>query len=170
MTVFRQTIAWLAMLALAGIVFLLIQALYFPAPAHARELQRRHHHYHHHARLEPPPFVAALGFGLAQMLHASIVAHPAGCPARAFCGCGVSVRAFGHPVRDLYLAANWYRFPRAMAAAGNVAIFGRHHVAYIESVNGDGTATLYDPNSGGGATRVHTRSIAGATIVRPSGG
>jgi hypothetical protein len=167
MTIFRQTLALLAMLVLAGIVFLLIQAIYFPA--HAGEL---HRHGHYHARLEsqPSPFVAALGFGLAQMLHASIVAHPAGCPARAFCGCGVSVRAFGHPVRDLYLAANWYRFPRAPAAAGTVAIFGRHHVAYIESVNSDGTATLYDPNSGGGATRVHTRSIAGATIVRPSGG
>ena len=170
MTIFRQTMAWLLVLILAAIVFLLIQAIYFPAPAHADELRR--HHHRHHARLESQRslFVAMLGFGLAQVLRDAIVARPAGCPSRAFCGCGVSVRVFGHPVRDLYLAANWYRFPRTYPAVGNVAIFGRHHVAYIESVNGDGAATLYDPNSGGHATRVHTRSLAGATIVRPSGG
>lgn len=95
--------------------------------------------------------------------------HPAGCPGRAFCGCGVSVKVFGHPVRDLYLAANWYRFARARAAAGMVAIFGQHHVAYIITAHGDGTATLYDPNSGGHATRIHRRSIARATIVDPNG-
>jgi hypothetical protein len=96
------------------------------------------------------------------------VAHPAGCPASLFCGCGVSVRVFGHPVRSLWSAAAWYRFPRATAAPGTVAIFGRHHVAYIEAVYGDGTALLYDPNSGGRATRVHRRSLSGLQIVRPS--
>jgi hypothetical protein len=97
-----------------------------------------------------------------------IVAHPAGCPPSLFCGCGVSVRVFGHPVRSLWSAAAWYRFPRATAAPGNVAIFGRYHVAYIEAVYGDGTALLYDPNSGGRATRVHRRSLSGLHIVRPS--
>ena len=96
-----------------------------------------------------------------------IVSHPAGCPWSAFCGCGVSVKVYGHPVRDLYLAENWYRFPRSHAAPGHVAIFGRHHVAYIEQVNSDGTALLYDPNSGGHLTRLHTASLAGATIVAP---
>lgn len=98
-----------------------------------------------------------------------IVSHPSDCPHTAFCGCGVAQRVFGHTVRSLWLAANWYRFPRTVAAAGMVAIFGRHHVAYIESVNSDGTATLYDPNSGGHLTRIHTRRIAGATIVNPRG-
>jgi hypothetical protein len=42
-------------------------------------------------------------------------------------------------------------------------------VAYIESADGDGQATLYDPNSGGHLTRVHKRSLAGATIVNPRG-
>ena len=96
-----------------------------------------------------------------------VVSHPAGCPRVAFCGCGTSVKVFGHPVRDLYLAANWYRFPSAIAAAGMVAIFGRHHVAYIESVDANGNAVLYDPNSGGHLTRVHVRNISHAHIVNP---
>lgn len=99
----------------------------------------------------------------------SIVAHPAGCPRSAFCGCGVSNRVFGRPVRSLWLVRNWYRFPRAPAVPGNVVLFGTRHVAYIEAVNGDGTAMLYDPNSGGGMTRVHRVNIAGLTIVSPQG-
>lgn len=99
-----------------------------------------------------------------------IVGHPAGCPRIAFCGCGVADRVFGRPVRDLWLAANWLRFPhKATAAPGMVAVFGRHHVAYIEAVNGDGTAVVYDPNSGGHLTRVHNVSIVRATIVDPHG-
>jgi hypothetical protein len=97
-----------------------------------------------------------------------IVPHPSGCPATRFCGCGVSVRVFGHPVRDLYPASAWRRFPRAAAGPGMVAIWGGRHVAYIISVDGD-EATLYDPNSGGHATRIHHRSLAGATIVNPGG-
>lgn len=95
-----------------------------------------------------------------------IVAHPAGCPRTAFCGCGVSVWAFGESRRDLWPASAYYRFARDVAASGNVAIWN-HHVAGIISVNGDGTATLYDPNSGGHQTRIHTRSLRGATIVNP---
>src|ERR1700731_2680173 len=98
-----------------------------------------------------------------------IVPHPSGCPTIQFCGCGVSVKVFGHPVRDLYAASAWRRFPRAAAGQGVVAIWGGGHVAYIISVDGDGEATLYDPNSGSHETRIHRRSIAGATIVNPGG-
>ena len=91
---------------------------------------------------------------------------PPGCP-HAFCGCGVSLKVFGRIVPELNLAANWYRFPRTSAAAGMVAIFGRHHVALILSTDGNGNATLYDPNSGGHRTHIHQRSIARATIVNP---
>lgn len=97
-----------------------------------------------------------------------IVDHPAGCPRLAFCGCGVSVWAFGHSDRSLWPAAAYYRFPRSSPAAGNVAVW-RHHVAGIISVNSDGSALLYDPNSGGHLTRIHVRSLAGATIVDPHG-
>lgn len=96
-----------------------------------------------------------------------IVSHPSGCPRRAFCGCGVSVKVFGYPVRNLFLAANWLKFPRANPAPGMVA--ARHgHVMYIMSYNGDGTATVYDPNSGGHQTRIHTRSLSGYRIVNPN--
>jgi hypothetical protein len=98
---------------------------------------------------------------------AEIVAHPAGCPRVLFCGCGVSVRVFGHPVRELFPVTAWYRFPRTAAKSGAVVIFGRYHVAYIETAYGDGTALLYDPNSGGSATRLHRRSIAGLAVVDP---
>jgi hypothetical protein len=95
-----------------------------------------------------------------------IVGHPHGCPGYAFCGCGVSVRVFGHPVRNLYLASNWYRFHRTHPHHGAVAVW-RHHVAFIENADGDGTAVVYDPNSGGHATRIHRISLAGAAIVDP---
>lgn len=100
---------------------------------------------------------------------AQIVDHPSGCPRTRFCGCGVSVKVFGHPVRNLFLAANWYKFPRTPPSAGMVAIFGKRHVAYIMSVDGGGNATLYDPNSGGHKTRIHTRNIANTTVVNPHG-
>ncbi len=99
-----------------------------------------------------------------------VVAHPAGCPRRLFCGCATAVKVFGKPVRSLYLARNWLRFPRTSPAAGMVAFRSRKgggHVAYIKEYLGAGMAVLYDPNSGGGRTRVHTRSIAGWIVVNP---
>lgn len=99
-----------------------------------------------------------------------IVAHPVGCPRRLFCGCGVSVKVFGHPVRDLFLAANWlHRFPRATPAPGMVAA-RRGHVFYIIDYLGNGKALAYDPNSGGRKTRIHVRSLAGYKVVDPHGG
>ena len=98
-----------------------------------------------------------------------IVSHPAGCPSRLFCGCGVSVRVFGRPVRNLYLAANWLRFPSAAPSAGMVAA-RNGHVMYIEQYLGEGKAVVYDPNSGGGQTRVHVRSLSGYKVVNPRRG
>lgn len=98
-----------------------------------------------------------------------IVAHPIGCPARAFCGCGAAVRVFGRPVRELWLAANWFRFPRAAPAPGMVAV-RRHHVFVLEAHLGGGSWRVFDANSGHHATRIHARSIAGYTIVNPRAG
>lgn len=95
-----------------------------------------------------------------------IVAHPAGCPSRAFCGCGAAVRVFGHSVRELWLAANWFKFPRTSPAPGMVAV-RPHHVMVLEADLGGGVWQVYDANSGGHATRVHARRIAGYTIVSP---
>jgi len=98
-----------------------------------------------------------------------IVEHPAGCPRTLFCGCGASEHVFGHPVRSLYLVSNWYQFPRTAPAPGMAVLFGAQHVAIIEEYHGDGTATLYDANSGGGLTRVHRVKIAGLVVVDPHG-
>ena len=102
-------------------------------------------------------------------VQAQIVSHPSGCPWRAFCGCGVSVRVFGHPVRNLYLASNWFRFPRANPGPGMVAV-RNHHVMLIERLDANGNAVVYDPNSGGHQTRIHTRSLRGYHVVNPHGG
>jgi hypothetical protein len=116
-----------------------------------------------------------LGFGSAQKVYtprnaarAQIVAHPSGCPSRAFCGCGAAVRVFGAPVRSLWLAANWFKFPRTAPAAGMVAV-RRHHVFVLEQHISGSTWLAYDANSGRRQTRIHARSIAGYVIVNPHG-
>lgn len=125
-----------------------------------------------------------IGFGTAQKVYkpraartapeprrriaGTVVAHPPGCPARAFCGCGAAVRVFGAPIRSLWLAANWLRFPRAAPAAGMVAA-RRGHVFVLEQHISGSTWQVYDANSGGRRTRIHARSIAGYQIVNPHG-
>jgi hypothetical protein len=127
------------------------------------------HHYHHHARA---------GAATAHHAHFSsryadgrgeVVAHPADCPRTLFCGCGAA-HDLGLSDRSLWLVRSWYKFPRAAAAPGMAALWGTRHVAVIRSLNGDGTASVYDANSGGGLTRVHRVSLAGLTIVDPHGG
>lgn len=111
------------------------------------------------------------GFGSAQKVyisHGSVVAHPAGCPARAFCGCGAAVRVFGRPVRELWLAANWFKFSIASPAHGMAGV-RRHHVIVLESHVGGDIWLVYDPNSGGHATRIHEVDISRYTIVNPHG-
>jgi hypothetical protein len=92
---------------------------------------------------------------------------PAGCP-RSFCGCGASIRVFGHIVPGLNLAANWLRFPRTSPAPGMVAARRGHVFVLEQHVEGD-TWMAYDANSGGRATRIHARSLRGYTVVNPRG-
>ena len=98
----------------------------------------------------------------------NVVSHPSGCPRRAFCGCGASVRIFGQPVRDLFLARNWFKFPRTSPAPGMVAV-RRHHVFVLEHSIDDGKWMVYDANSGRRQTRIHVRSLRGYAIVNPRG-
>lgn len=95
-----------------------------------------------------------------------IVSHPAGCPPVLFCGCGAAVRVFGHSIRQLWLAANWFRFPRAIPAPGMVAV-KRHHVFVLERHLIGTVWMAWDANSGHHLTQIHPRSIAGFTIVNP---
>jgi hypothetical protein len=90
---------------------------------------------------------------------------PAGCP-HSFCGCGASLRVFGHIVPELNLAANWLRFPRTSPAPGMVAARHGHVFVLEQHVEGD-TWMAYDANSGGHATRIHARSLRGYTVVNP---
>jgi hypothetical protein len=93
---------------------------------------------------------------------------PSGCP-NAFCGCEASLYRFGHIVPELNLASNWRRFPRAAPAPGMAAVRSGHVMILQQQVAGD-VWTVHDGNSGGHVTREHPRSIAGYTIVDPSGG
>ncbi len=95
-----------------------------------------------------------------------VVGHPPGCPGHAFCGCGAAVRVFGSPVRSLWLAAAWYKFPRTAPAPGMVAV-RPPHVFVLEAHLGGNVWQVYDANSGGRQTRIHARSINGYTIVNP---
>lgn len=100
---------------------------------------------------------------------AEFLPHPAGCPRRAFCGCGASVEIFGRPIRDLYLARNWFKFPRA-EPGHNMAAVRRGHVFILKQhVRGD-VWQVVDHNSGGRRSRLHHRSIRGLAIVNPMAG
>nr|WP_244642873.1 hypothetical protein [Bradyrhizobium symbiodeficiens] len=109
---------------------------------------------------------ARMSFAEATVERGQVVgSRPAGCP-RAFCGCGASIKVFGHIVPDLNLASNWLRFPRATPAPGMVAARHGHVFVLEQHVSGD-VWMAYDPNSGGGATRIHARSLRGYTVVNP---
>ncbi len=99
---------------------------------------------------------------------AQLLPHPSGCPSRAFCGCGASIEVFGKSIRELWLASNWFKFPRTSPAPGMVAV-RRHHVFVIREVKGPGLVLAYDANSGGHRTRLHLRRLSGYTIVNPRG-
>jgi hypothetical protein len=58
------------------------------------------------------------------------LAHPDGCPAIRFCGCGAAVRIYGWPVRELWLAASWLKFPRTSCLRAR-AVFGRLDMARL---------------------------------------
>jgi hypothetical protein len=156
------------------------------SPAEARQ------HYHHHAVArhaceglfcDNNPFSGARSIAVTmhRVRHSAIplprlrpiaaneiVAHPAGCPRSAYCGCGAAVRVFGHSVRELWLAANWFRFPRTAPAPGMAAV-RRHHVMVLEADLGGGVWQVFDANSGHHLTRVHARSLAGYVVVNPHG-
>jgi hypothetical protein len=95
--------------------------------------------------------------------------HPSGCPSRAFCGCGAAVELFGSPIRSLWLAASWFKFPRAEPGY-NMAAVRRHHVMVLKKhVRGD-VWMVFDANNGHHRTSYHARSIAGYSIRNPQGG
>lgn len=134
----------------------------------AREIRVTMHR-ERHARVRIAPVLLPAPRPMLDRPHIAetmIVAHPSGCPRIAFCGCGAALRVFGHHVRELWLAANWFKFPRSAPAPGAVAV-RQHHVFVLQADLGGGVWEVYDANSGGHATRIHARSLAGYTIVNP---
>ncbi len=113
---------------------------------------RHYRHYRHHPE-------AYHSFG-------TFLPHPAGCPSRAFGGCGAATEVFGSPRRDLWLAANWLRFPRTAPAPGMVAA-RRGHVFVLRNEVSPGVWMVADHNSGGHRSRLHVRSLAGYAVVNP---
>lgn len=91
---------------------------------------------------------------------------PVGCP-HAYCGCA-SARYVGLRGSQWNLAANWLRLPRTAPASG-MAAARRGHVFILKHHVSGNNWMVYDPNSGGGLTRVHVRSLAGYQIVNPRG-
>ncbi len=136
-------------------------------PVRAEYRQRAYHKRQaKHDRPKPHKVASAI---VGRSRGVTFVEHPSGCPRTAFCGCGVAVKVFGKPIRDLWLAANWFRYKAAEAAPGMVAV-RRHHVFYIVEVRGHGVVLAYDPNSGNHKTRIHLRSLAGYRVVDPKSG
>lgn len=155
----------------ASLLLVIAALLMATAPASARH----HRHYHRLAPAcegwfcgSPTARTPVLSQRAGIRGSGAIVGHPAGCPGRAFCGCGAAVEAFGAPIRSLWLARAWYRFPRAAPGPG-MAEVRPHHVRIIRADLGGGLYQFYDANSGGGRTRVHADRIRG-TIVNPHGG
>jgi hypothetical protein len=146
--------------SLAAVMAFVAMAALTTSPASAKH--RHHHRSIHHYTVNTA--VADANGG-----DARIVSHPAGCPGRAFCGCGASVRLFGRSVRELWLARAWFKFPRSAPAPQMAAVRSHHVMVLLSHVEGS-TWMVYDANSGGHATRIHPRSIAGYTIVNPHAG
>jgi hypothetical protein len=91
---------------------------------------------------------------------------PSGCPASRFCACALSLKIHGRIVPHLNLAVNWLGFHRTAASPGMVAV-RRGHAFQLLADEGGGVWRVWDANSGGRRTRIHSRSIAGYAIVDP---
>ena len=147
-------------------------------PAAARHHHSKHHHHyrhhavhhkHHHVRVSRHHHRRHRIHYDAVDSDTRIVSHPSGCPRRAFCGCGASVDVFGHSIRELWLARNWYRFPRSTPAPGMVAVRPHHVFVLRQHIKGS-IWLVADYNSGGHSSRIHPRSVVGYTIVNPRRG
>lgn len=97
-----------------------------------------------------------------------MLAHPSGCPHRAFCGCG-AMRYLGMNDRSLWLAAAWLRYPRTAPAPRMVAVRGRHHVVVLLHEVRGSVWRVYDANSGRHQTREHNIDISRFSVRDPTG-
>ncbi|MGJ4915487.1 hypothetical protein ACQR10_15540 [Bradyrhizobium sp. HKCCYLRH2060] len=144
------------------VVIVVAALLALSVQAEARP-RHHHHHYsyrHHHSFMNAMASIPGEG--------RVVGGRPSGCP-HAFCGCEASLYTFGRVIPELNLASNWRRFPRAAPAPGMAAVRSGHVMILQQQVAGN-IWYVHDGNSGGHVTREHSRSIAGYTIVNPTGG
>jgi hypothetical protein len=137
------------------ITSIVLACLFLMSPAEARH-RHGHHHARHHVHHRG---VVSTG---------TIVAHPEGCPHVAFCACGAAVHILGSARAASWLAAAWYRYPRVSPAPQTAGVLPHHVIALEYQVSGS-IWMVYDPNSGGHATRIHAVDISRYTIVDPRG-
>ena len=164
--------------------------------ARAQQPQARAHHRHKHrrhavrAKPQPAPLVSiplptprpvqadpekrtsesrtsiAQGFAR-EVVRAFPSGRPAGCPARAWCGCWLG-HHLGIVSRNLWLAANW-RFvgrPADGPRVGAIVVW-RHHVGRITAVNGVHIRVL--SGNDGRAVRDRWRTTRGVIAYRSLG-
>lgn len=91
---------------------------------------------------------------------------PAGCPARAWCGCFLALHVFRRNVRSLWLARAWAGVGRAAhgPAPGVIAVY-RHHVGIVRRVVGPGRIVMLSGNDSR-AVRERERSTRGIIAWR----
>lgn len=94
--------------------------------------------------------------------------HPKGCPKTLFCGCGTAVEIFGAPIRALWVAANWFRFPKAQPAPGMVAV-RKHHVFKIEKVLDNNTVIARNHNGTNHKSYIQVMTLNGYSVRNPKG-
>jgi len=158
-------------------ILALIALIAFSFPAEAKRHHYRHHHHYHYTPAANWHFAhksSVVRYSrhrhtrVASGFNGAFLPLPAGCPARAFCGCGAAVEVFGTAKRSLWLAAAWFHFPHTSPAPGMVGV--RSHHVFVLRQHIEGLVWLIaDYNSGGHQSRLHQRSISGYTIVNPHG-
>ncbi len=96
----------------------------------------------------------------------TLLPHPKGCPARAFCACGACVDLTGSAKACSWRARDWLLFPRIEPRPNAVAVRRSHVFVLKQHVQGKLWLSA-DYNSGKHKSRLHVRSIAGYVIVDP---
>ncbi len=149
-----------------------------PLQRHSSRHHRRVHIAHKRAPVSVPlptprPVQApseertSLAGGFVREVRHALGGRPAGCPARAWCGCWLG-HHLGMPRRDLWLARNWARVGRPSDGprVGAIVVW-RHHVGRITAVNGVHIRVL--SGNDGRAVRDRWRTTRGVIAYRSLG-
>lgn len=147
---------------------------------HHRHITHVKHHFHRvKAKPEPvrlewnfDPFIQLPAKAIGSAAHAVrefgavMLPHPSNCPRTAFCGCGAADEVGRPNEHSLWLASNWFKFPRTDPAPMMAAVRPHHVFVLKEHIGGDKWLVI-DHNSGHHQSKIHVRSIRGFTIVNP---